>query len=79
MKVAGLLVPHTGRLNPQGKTPGTYFNYYLSGPQDHGAASRMKSMKNFRDAIGNETRDLEAFSAVPKRRYRVLPVKYVVK
>ena len=49
---------------PPGNIPGTHFCWRLSRPQDHRAAGRIMSMKNFNDTIGNRTRDLPACSAV---------------
>ena len=54
-----------GRLYPPGNIPGTHFCWRLSQPQGHSAAGRIMSMKNSNDTIGNRTRDLPAFSAVP--------------
>ena len=56
----------TGRLYPPGNIPGTYFCWRLSKPQCHSAAWRIMSMKNFNDTIGDRTRDLPAWGAVPQ-------------
>ena len=41
---------------------GTHFNRTLSLPQGHGAAGRIKSMKNWNDLIGNRIRALPVYS-----------------
>jgi hypothetical protein len=51
---------------PQGKISGTHFCQRLSQPQGESAAGRIMSMKNSNKIIGNQTRDLPAFSAVPQ-------------
>jgi hypothetical protein len=69
MKVATLSALRTGRLYTppsQGNITGTHFCYRLSQTQDHCAAGRIMSMKNYNDTIGNQTRDLPACSAVPQ-------------
>ena len=38
----------------------------MSQPQGHSAAGRIMSMKNSSDTIGNRTRNLLAYSAVPQ-------------
>jgi hypothetical protein len=50
----------------------------MSGPQDHNAAGRIKSMKNPNDPIGNRKSDLPVYSTVPQptapprnRQYKV--------
>ena len=55
----------TGRLYSTGNISGTYFCYRLSRSQDHSAAGRI-STKNSNDTIGNRTRDLPAWSALPQ-------------
>jgi hypothetical protein len=52
---------------PPRKYPGTHFSQRLSQPQDHIAARRIVSKKNYSDTIGNRTRDLPARSALPQR------------
>ena len=66
MKVVVLSVLRTGHFYPPGNIPGTYFFYRLSQPQGHSAAGRIISTKNSNDTIGNRTRDLPVFSAVPQ-------------
>jgi hypothetical protein len=66
MKVVRLSALRTGRLYPPGTIPGTHFCYRLSQPQGHCAARRIMSVKNSKDTIGNQTRDLLACSAVPQ-------------
>jgi hypothetical protein len=53
--------------SPQGNIPGTRLCYRLSQPQGHCAGGRIMSMKNSNDTIGNRTRDLPAYSAVPQQ------------
>ena len=50
---------------PPGKTSGTRFCQRLSRPQGHSATSRIMSLKNSNDTIGNRTRDLAVCSVVP--------------
>jgi hypothetical protein len=57
----------TVRLYRAGNTPGIHFCLRQSRPQEHSAAERITSMKNFSDCIGNWTRDLLAHSAVPQK------------
>jgi len=61
MKVVRLSALRTGHLYPLG----THFSYRLSRPQGHSAAGRIILMKHSNDMIGNRTRDLPAYSAVP--------------
>ena len=81
MTVLRLSALNTGRLYPQGNIPGTRFSEGLSRPQGHSAAGRIISLKNSYDTIENRTRDLLAYSAVPKPtvqlRYHVSPVMTV--
>ena len=49
-----------------GEIPGTCLCQRLSRPQGHSAAGRIKSMKNLKGPIQNQTRDLLACSAVPQ-------------
>jgi len=51
---------------PTGKIPGTHFSYRVSKPQGHSATGRILSMKISNDTIGNWTRDLPSYSAVPQ-------------
>ena len=63
----GKVVSPTHRpLLPPGNIPGTHFCQRLSQPQGHSAAGRILSMTNSNDTIGNRTRDIPAFSAVPQ-------------
>jgi hypothetical protein len=41
---------------------------FLSRPQDHGAAGRIRLIEKSSDLIGNRTRDLSACSIVPQPR-----------
>jgi hypothetical protein len=66
MKVVGLSNLRTGRLYPPGNIPSTHFCWRLRRPQEHRAAERIRSMKNFSDTIGYRTCDLPARSAVPQ-------------
>jgi hypothetical protein len=66
MKVVRLSALHTGRLYPPGIIPGTHFCQRLSQPQGHSVAVRIRSMKNSSDTVGNQTRDLPVYSAVPQ-------------
>jgi hypothetical protein len=56
---------HRPSLAPE-RIPGTHFCYRLSRAQGHNPTGRIKSLKNSSDSIGNRTRDLPAFSAVPQ-------------
>jgi len=47
---------NTGRLYPQGNTPGTHFCWRLNRPQSHSATGWIMSLKNSNDTIGNRTR-----------------------
>jgi len=49
-----------------GIIPGTYFCQRLSQPQGRGTAGRIMSMKNSSDIVGNRTRDLPTFDAMPQ-------------
>ena len=66
MNVVRLSAVRTGRLE-------------LSGPQVHSEVRRIKSTKNLKDPIGNRTRDLPAFSAVPQPTVvpRTLPPQFI--
>jgi hypothetical protein len=66
MKVVRLSALRTGRLYPPWEIPGTHFCYRPSRTQNHSATGRIKSTKNPKDPIGNQTRDLTACSAVPQ-------------
>ena len=64
MKVVRLSALRTGRLY----TPGySWYSFLLEAEstQGHSEAGRIMSMKNYNDAIGNQTRDLSACSAAP--------------
>jgi hypothetical protein len=65
MKVVRLSALRTGRLYHPGNIPGTHFCWRLSRPQGHSAAGRIMSMKHANDTIGNRTRGLPTYSAVP--------------
>jgi len=56
---------HQLPLSP-GIVPGTYFCQRLCQPQGHSTAGRIMSMKNSNDIIGNGTRDLPTWNAVPQ-------------
>ena len=58
MKVKRLLALGTGRLYPQGNTPGIFFFLSMSRPQ------KIQSMKNTNNTIGNRNRDLPDCSTV---------------
>ena len=66
MKVVRLSALCTSRLYPPGNIPGIHFCWRLSRPQRHSEAERIMSVKNSNDTIGNRTRYLPAFSAVPQ-------------
>ena len=66
MKVVRFSALRTGHLYPPGNIPGTHFCQRLSRPQGHSAAGRIMSMKNSSETIGNRTRDLSTYSAVPQ-------------
>ena len=66
MKVVRLSTLRTDRLYLPGDTSGTHLCYRLNRPHTHSAAGRITSMKNSNDTIGNRTRDLPTFSAVPR-------------
>ena len=51
---------------PPGNIPGTHFCWRLSRSQGNSAAGRIMSLKNSKNTIGNQTRDLPACSAVPQ-------------
>jgi len=56
-------------------TPGnistTHFCQRMSQSQGHSAVGRIMSMKSSSDTIGNRTRDLPAWSAVPRSIYNI--------
>ena len=56
----------TGLLHPPGNIHSTHFCYRLSRPKCHSAAGRIMSMRSSNDTIGNRSRDIPTFSAVPK-------------
>ena len=66
MKMVSLSALRTGHVYPPGNIPVSHFCKRLSRPQGHSAAGRIMSIKNSNDTIGNRTRDLPAFSAVPQ-------------
>ena len=66
MKVLRLSALRTGRLYPPGNISGIHFCQRPSRPQGHSAAGSIMSVKNSSDTIGNRTRDLPVFSAVPQ-------------
>jgi hypothetical protein len=66
MKVVRLSALRYGRLYCPGNIPGTHLYQRLSQPQDHNAAGRIMSMKNYSNTIGNRTRDLPACGVVPQ-------------
>jgi len=51
---------------PPGNILGTHICWRLSQPQGQSAAGRIMSMRNTDDNIGNRTRDLSTYSAVPQ-------------
>jgi hypothetical protein len=55
-----------GAFIPPETIPGTHFYLEAKSLQDHGAAGRIKSMKNSSDTIGNGTLDFPACIAVPQ-------------
>jgi len=61
MKVVSLSTLRTGGFYPQ-KIPVTHFCQSLSQPQGYSAAGRIMSLKNYKDTIGNRTRDFLACS-----------------
>ena len=65
MKVVRLSALDTSRLYPPGNISGTYFCLRLRRIQSHSAAGRIRSMKKCSDTIGNRTRNLPFFSALP--------------
>ena len=71
MKVVKLSALRTGRLYPPGDIPGIHFCYRLSRHQGRVKDGSIKSVT----AIGNQTRDIPACSAVsqPTGPRRVLP------
>ena len=58
--------PKHGTLLPPKRYPSTHFWYRLSRSHGQRAAGRINWMKNSNDAVGNRTRDLPVFSAVPQ-------------
>jgi hypothetical protein len=64
--VVRLSALHTGRIYPQEGFLVLIFVKRLSRPQGHNATRRIKSLKNSSDSIGNRTRDLPIYSAVPQ-------------
>ena len=66
MKVIRLSVLRTRFLHSPGSIPGTHICHRLSQPQGNNVAGKSKPMENRHDLIGNGTRDLVAYSAVPQ-------------
>jgi hypothetical protein len=66
MKLVRFSAIRTDRFYSPGNILGTHFCYRLSRPQVHNAVGRIISMKNANDTIGNRTRDLPTYSAVPQ-------------
>jgi hypothetical protein len=65
-----------GRSLPPRKIPGTHFCYKLS--RRHSAAGMIRSIEKSNDLIGNQTRDLPAFSITPQpTTLQRAPNKYV--
>jgi len=80
MKVVRLSAVRTDRLYPTGNIPGIHFYQTLSQTQDHSAAGRIRSMKNFNDTIGNQTRDIPAYGFILYLTFNVIlriTAKYV--
>jgi len=65
--VVRLSAVRTGRLYSQEDIPGVHFYWRLNQPQGHNAAGMIMSRKYSIETIGNGTRDLPAFIAVPQR------------
>jgi len=65
MNVVRLSALPTECLYHPGNICGTQFCSRLSRLQSHSAAGRVMLMKNFKDTVGNRTRDLTPCSAVP--------------
>jgi hypothetical protein len=61
--------------SPPGNTPGTHLCSRLSRLQGHIVAGRIMPMKNFRDTIGNLTRNLSTYSACLNQPYQRVPPK----
>jgi hypothetical protein len=66
MKTVSLSALHIGRVYPPGNIPDTPFCWRLSQLQGHSAAGRIMSLINSIDTIGNRTRVLSTFSAMPQ-------------
>jgi hypothetical protein len=66
MKVARLSALRTSRLYPQDIFLVLISVERLSRPQGHSAAEWITSMKNSNDTIGNRSRELPVWSAVPQ-------------
>ena len=66
MQVIRLSAQRTRRLYPPVNSPGTHICQRLSQPQGNNMAGKSKPMENRNDLIGNGTRDLAAYSAVPQ-------------
>jgi hypothetical protein len=75
MKLVRLSALRTGRLFPPGNIPDTHFCWRRPRPQDHSAAGRIILLKHFND-IGNRTRDLPSYSAVPQPYHSVTALHY---
>jgi hypothetical protein len=65
VKVVRFSALSTGRLYPLENIPGTLL-LEAESPQGHYVAGRIMSMKNSNNTIGNRTRNLLNFSAVPQ-------------
>ena len=67
LEVVRLSAPRAGRLYLTGNIPGTHFCYGLSRHQAQSEAGRIMSIKNPKDTVGIQTRDLPVCSAVPNQ------------
>jgi len=67
MKIVKLSAIRCGLLYSPDGTGGIHFSHRLSRPQCHTATGSIMSMKISNVTIGNQTRDLTAWSAVPQR------------
>jgi hypothetical protein len=77
MKIARLSAISTGRLYRPGKIAGAYLCQRQSRPQDHSAAERITSMKNFKVSTVNQNRHIQALTPPTALvLLAVLPVGY---